>query len=75
MTSTNLITANRKDLVAKTARLEHRHFATIARIIRDMPECGGDQLNIARHFARELRGTNPRFQASRFLAACGVAEA
>ncbi|RWI90541.1 MAG: hypothetical protein EOR22_23655 [Mesorhizobium sp.] len=72
MTSTNLITANRKDLIAKTARFEHRHFATIARIIRDIPARGGDQLNIARHFARELRGTNPRFQASRFLAACGL---
>ncbi|TPL64667.1 hypothetical protein [Mesorhizobium sp. B2-4-1] len=72
MTSTNLTTANRKDLNAQTARFEHRHFATIAKIIRDMPARGGDQLNIARHFARELCGTNPRFQANRFLAACGV---
>ena len=72
MTSTNLITANLKDLNAKTARFEHRHFATIARIIRDMPARGSLEDTIARHFAHELRGTNPRFQASRFLAACGV---
>ena len=65
MTATNLITAHRKDLNAKTARFEHRHFATIARIIRDMPARGGDKLNTARHFARELRATNHHFQASR----------
>lgn len=70
MTAITHITANRKDLNAKTARFEHRHFATVAAIIRNMPAQG--RADIARQFARELRTTNPRFQASRFLAACGV---
>jgi hypothetical protein len=70
------MTANRKDLNAKTASMQHRHFATIARIIRDMRHSGwtADADRVAECFARELRATNPRFQASRFLAACGVEE-
>jgi hypothetical protein len=60
--------AHRKDLTAKTATMEHRHYATIAAIIRDLPEAM--KPSVALHFARELRATNPRFQADRFYAAC-----
>lgn len=72
MTYTNLITANRKDLNAKTAHFEHRHFATIASIIREMPNDYNGRLLVAEEFAKRLRATSTRFQESRFLAACGV---
>lgn len=63
-------TALRKDRNAGFAPMEHRHFATIAAIIFDMP-------SEARHvsaisFANRRAATNPRFDRERFLAACGV---
>ena len=56
----------------KIAPLQHRHFATIATIIkradsvvpRDVREL------IAIHFANELAATNEKFDRTRFLAAC-----
>jgi hypothetical protein len=64
---------------AKTATFEHRHFAVIAGIIREELEhgvCGEDQRdavrNVADRFARRLVNTNPRFDRTRFLKACGI---
>lgn len=59
-------------------RFQRRHFEFIARTLRDAVdahEC--DSLTItreglAREFARDLRATNPQFNADRFLRACGV---
>lgn len=60
--------AHRKDLNAKTASMEHRHFATIARIIRGIPD-EDIRYAVARKFAADLRPTNPRFSEDRFLRA------
>lgn len=52
---------------------EHRHYVLLASIIAELP--GKPEFNtelrerIARHFAQELKGTNPRFSADRFMAA------
>lgn len=43
---------------------QHRHYCRIARIIADLPE--GQRESVAKHFARELRGTNPAYSEYRF---------
>ena len=71
-------TAHRKDLNAGIGEMQHRHFATIATIIREMPEnldylfSHVDRENTAEYFAERLAQTNPRFDRRRFLLACGV---
>jgi hypothetical protein len=69
--------AARKDRTQPTeANFQHRHYAEIARIIRAMHGHLGlhmssaDVTATAQHFADELAGSNPRFDRSRFLAAC-----
>lgn len=66
--------ASRKDERTGLADMQHRHFATVAAIIRTMPEIPGDgtRERVAEHFANELVRTNPRFDRGRFLKACGV---
>lgn len=63
-----------KDRRTGLAEMQHRHLATIAEIIRRLAYDGtmspADSEIVADHFARELRKTNPRFNAARFLAAC-----
>lgn len=62
--------ALRKDRTTH-ATLQHRHFAEIARIIALL---GGEDLtpqNVASHFADELANSNPRFDRTRFMRACG----
>lgn len=66
-------TATRKDRNAGYCDMEHRHFATIAAIIREMrgAETAENTVDhVAEHFARELAKTNPRFDRRRFLVAC-----
>lgn len=64
--------AHRKDLLLRLAPMQHRHFATIATIIREMS--GGfseeEREDIAVAFADRLRETNPNFDRDRFLRAC-----
>ena len=62
--------ALRKDHTSGLGPLQHRHFATIAAIIREAHVA--DQEGMAHHFARLLRGTNPKFDRARFLRACGL---
>lgn len=50
--------------------MQHRHFATIATIIRDFTYHKLPASMLAEHFADQLGRTNPRFDRSRFLAAC-----
>lgn len=67
--------AHRKDLNAGIGDMQHRHFATIATIIREMelPETEHCLRQIiATEFADRLRATNPRFDHRRFLLACGA---
>lgn len=65
-------TAYRKDIAtAYTSKFQHRYFATIAAIIKDMNSCtsySGE--DIANHFADKLARTNSRFNRARFLKAC-----
>lgn len=58
-----------KDKRTGMADMQHRHFATIAAIIKDFgyPQ---ERQRIAEEFARKLRHTNPKFNRDRFLAAC-----
>jgi hypothetical protein len=72
-------TAHRKDLNAGIGDMQHRHFATIATIIREMPmtrmlesEKAAERTYIAEQFADRLRSSNPNFDRRRFLLACGV---
>lgn len=65
--------AARKDAAnAHAATFEHRHFATVAAIIKDlrtfMPSKAHDTMTA--HFADAMARTNPRFDRRRFLAAC-----
>lgn len=60
-----------KDTRAGYAKMEHRHFATIAAIIQAIPDADLT-FHTADHFAKELARTNPRFDKARFLKACGV---
>ena len=61
--------AHKKDLNTTYAPMQHRHFATIAGIIRNFgyPQ---ERQRIAEDFARTLKHTNPNFDSERFIAAC-----
>ena len=56
------------------------HFAFIAEVIREAAPYGGDgsdeafKAAMAARFAYKLKQTNPNFDRSRFMAACGVEE-
>jgi len=78
MTLSNEAALN-KDKHTALAPMQHRHFATIATIIREMPDHeihnDGTEIvytpsEIAEYFADRLAETNPRFDRERFLAAC-----
>lgn len=49
-----------------------KDFQLIARILRDLPADLYGPEQVAERFAEELKRTNPRFDAARFLKACGV---
>lgn len=71
-----------KSALAKDRRnglgdMQHRHFATVATIIRGMEKVSNQEHgfidireDVAEHFADQLAKTNPRFDRARFLAAC-----
>jgi hypothetical protein len=61
-------TATRKDRNATPVKMQHRHYATIAQIIADMPIY--QRHVVAEHFATKLKDTNPAFNRDRFIAAC-----
>lgn len=64
--------AARKDRTSgKSATLQHRHYACIASIIRELAPVQRRDV-VALHFADQLRFTNPRFDRDRFLKACGA---
>lgn len=62
--------AHRKDINTGISDMQHRHFATVAAIIRSLPMTDADRECVAEHFAGELRYSNPKFDRKRFLAAC-----
>lgn len=69
--------ATRKDKTSGLGEMQHRHFATVAAIIRGMDKVHNQEHgfidireDVAEHFANELARTNPRFDRARFLRAC-----
>jgi len=68
--------AHRKDLTSGISEMQHRHFATIAAIIREMDRglvaCSTDATRnfVAELFADRLGRTNSNFNRDRFLRAC-----
>lgn len=62
--------AHRKDITTGLAEMQHRHFATVATIIRGMPADVYGTEQVAEIFADRLAWTNPNFNRARFLAAC-----
>lgn len=62
--------AHRKDINAGISPMEHRHFATVATIIREAPNFSEDNRSLAEYFADRLADTNPNFDRDRFLRAC-----
>lgn len=63
--------AHRKDISTGISEMQHRHFATVATIIRALPDAGL-RADVAEHFADSLASSNPRFDRARFLAACNM---
>ena len=61
--------AHRKDQDAGYANMQHRHFATVAKIISHIPYTD-TRLSVREHFANELAKTNPKFDRERFMWAC-----
>lgn len=61
-----------KDQRAAPALMQHRHYATIAQIIRDMRDYlqGDSHARVIEHFANSLARTNTNFNRARFIAAC-----
>jgi len=67
--------ALRKDRTnGANAKLEHRHFAFIASVIKGLGLEGSEQRHVAKCFAAACERTNPRFDRARFLNACGTEE-
>jgi hypothetical protein len=46
------------------------HYELIARVVREFSIGEGERRELAYTFARELTGTNPAFNYSRFIDAC-----
>ena len=60
-----------KDKRTGLSEMQHRHFATIATILRNYRTTDESRkAHVIEHFADELARTNPRFDRSRFIAAC-----
>ena len=56
-----------KDVRTGKAEMQHRHFATVAAILRMLPLDTRTQETVAKHFADELADCNPKFDRHRFL--------
>lgn len=59
-----------KDRRSHIGEMQHRHFATVATIIREYPGEPTTQRLMAEYFADRLDETNKAFSRVRFLAAC-----
>lgn len=62
--------AHRKDITSGLSDMQHRHFATIATIIREGAFAEETRQEVAETFADRLWMTNPNFDRKRFLLAC-----
>lgn len=63
----------RKDERTANSRpdLEHRHFAVIADVVKQMMPLS-TRTTVAQHFAKHFLARNSKFDALRFLRACGI---
>lgn len=52
-------------------QLEHRHFAVIADVVKQMMPLSTRTV-VAQHFAKHFVARNKKFDALRFLRACGI---
>ena len=66
----NTQSALAKDTRSGLGEMQHRHFATIATIIREMQITDEMRDTLAKEFAARLSSTNSNFNARRFLTAC-----
>jgi hypothetical protein len=63
--------AKDKTTAERGVHLEHRHYAFIANVIREMAAEGHNAAQeVAERFANACAGTNVKFNRARFLAAC-----
>lgn len=64
--------ATAKDIRTGLAPMQHRHFATVATIIRERLGALSkkDRDYVANVFSIALQETNPKFDKARFRAAC-----
>jgi hypothetical protein len=62
--------ARSKDQRAPTPSLQHRHFAFIASVIRDIPTPSA-RVEACAAFGLALKCSNPAFDNNRFSDACG----
>jgi hypothetical protein len=60
-----------KSTASERPSLEHRHFAVIADTIRMMMPMSTRTV-VAQHFAKHFLAHNKKFDAMRFLRACGI---
>lgn len=60
--------ATAKDIRTGVSPMQHRHYATIAAIIREMPHDSREFT--AQWFANRLHDMNPKFDRARFMRAC-----
>lgn len=61
--------AARKDIRTGKSEMQHRHFATVAAILRMLPLDTHTQEIVVNHFADELADCNPKFDRHRFFKA------
>src|SRR6266446_1507306 len=67
------ITAMRKDKsTGKSATMQHRHMAFIAKVIATSGERAEDKRRWASYFAYDLAKANPAFDRARFFSAAGI---
>lgn len=66
LTAQAALNKDRTNAHAHMGDLQHRHFAVIAGILRDM----NAPTETCEQWADRLRHTNPRFDRARFLRAC-----
>lgn len=62
--------ATRKDARTGLADMQHRHFTTIATIIREANVAESARQEMEDVFAARLNSTNPKFDVARFRRAC-----
>ena len=72
MTPANMLAKDRRT-ASERPTFQHRHFALVAEIIRNLPPDVNRGI-VAADFVAAFSATNPRFDVRRFWVAAGVRE-